>query len=190
MRPVSSDGVAEVGALIEVLDSKGIIKKDELSEHMERLHANGNMKRVPPPERRLFERIRVGIPLTLKFLHVPNDGVPIRTRTINVSFESILFELKVAIRKGGFCIQDNVQDLNLMPFLVLNEKMLELDVEISPREDPIHARGRVMWYDFGSRAATYVLQMIVYPEDMRPHDRARWKEFIATAAEHQRTLMG
>jgi hypothetical protein len=96
----------------------------------------------------------------------------------NVSFEGLSIELRVVLKNGSLLIKEGEEPIKLIPFLVLNEKMVELDMKIPPEGENIGAIGKVIWYDFGSRRASYYFCAGIFLEEMKVEDRIKWEEFI------------
>ena len=103
---------------------------------------------------------------------------PISAETRNVCLEGLSIELRVILKNGSLLIQEGEEPIKLIPFLVLNEKMLELDIKIPPEGERIRAIGRVKWHDFGSRGASYYFWVGAFLEEMGVEDRKKWEEFI------------
>ncbi len=102
----------------------------------------------------------------------------IKTETRDVSLEGLSIELKVILKNGSLLIQEGEESIKLIPFLVLNEKMVELDIKIPPKGENIGAIGRVIWYDFGSRGTSYYFCVGIFLEKMKVEDRKKWEEFV------------
>jgi hypothetical protein len=103
---------------------------------------------------------------------------PINTKTINVSLEGLSIELQAILKNGSLLIQEGEEPIKLIPFLVLNEKRVELDIKIPPKGEGIRTIGRVIWYDFRSRGASYYFCVGIFLEKMKVEDRIKWEEFI------------
>jgi len=129
-------------------------------------------------ERRIFKRLKIPIPLSIRLLGATKYPQPINAKTRNVSPEGLSIELQVILKNGSLLIQEGEEPIKVIPFLVLNEKMLELDIKIPPEGENIGAIGRVIWYDFGSRGASYYFCVGIFLEKMEVEDRRKWEEFI------------
>jgi hypothetical protein len=129
-------------------------------------------------ERRIFKRLKAPIPLSIRLLGTTKYPQPINTTTRNVSLEGLSVELNAILKNGSLLIQEVEKPVKLIPFLVLNEKMVELDMKILPDGENIEAIGRVIWYDFGSRGASYYFCVGIFLEEMEVEDRRKWEEFI------------
>ncbi|MEW6377801.1 MAG: PilZ domain-containing protein [Thermodesulfobacteriota bacterium] len=131
-------------------------------------------------KRRKFHRLLIPVPLTIRLLGIDKHPCPINVETRDVSREGLLIELEVRLTNGSLLIQEGEETIKLIPFLVLNEKLVELDIKIPPRGEKVRAIGRVRWYDFGSREKSYYFRTGIFMEEMEIEDRKRWEDFIKT----------
>jgi len=129
-------------------------------------------------ERRIFKRLKTPISISMRLLGTTKYPQPVNMKTRNVSFEGLSIELRVVLKNGSLLIKEGEEPVKLIPFLVLNEKMVELDMKIHPEGESIGAIGRVIWYDFGSRRASYYFCVGIFLEEMKVEDRIKWEEFI------------
>ena len=129
-------------------------------------------------KRRKFHRLLIPIPLTIRLLGIAKHLWPINVETKNVSRGGLLIELEVKLKNGNLLIQQGEEPIKLIPFLVLNEKLVELDIKIPPRGEGVRATGRVRWYDFGSREKSYYFRAGIFMKEMEIGDRKRWENFI------------
>jgi len=81
-------------------------------------------------DRRKFRRLETPISLVIKLLGTPKHPQPINAETTNISREGLLIELQAMLRNGSLLIQEREETIKLIPFLILNKKMVELDIEI------------------------------------------------------------
>jgi hypothetical protein len=129
-------------------------------------------------KRRKFHRLLIPVPLTIRLLGIAIHPCPIDAETRNVSREGLLIELEVRLKNGSLLIQQGKEPIKLIPFLVLNEKLVELDIKIPPGGESVRATGRVRWYDFGSREKSHYFRAGIFIEKMGIEDRKRWEDFI------------
>jgi hypothetical protein len=129
-------------------------------------------------ERRAFKRLKVPISLSLRLLGTSKYPQRIKTETRDVSLEGLSIELQVILKNGSLLIQEGKELIKLIPFLVLNEKAVELDLKMPPKGERIRAIGRVVWYDFGSRGSSYYFRAGIYLEEMEAEDRKKWQEYV------------
>ena len=126
----------------------------------------------------MFKRLKIPVPLSIRLLGTTKSPQPFNAKTRNVSLEGLSVELPVILKNGSLLIQEGEEPIKLIPFLVLNQKAVELDIEIPPEGERIRAIGRVIWYDFGSRRALYYFCAGIFLEKMGVKDRKKWEEFV------------
>jgi hypothetical protein len=129
-------------------------------------------------KRRKFHRLLIPVPLTIKLLGVGITSWPIHVESRDVSRDGLSIELEVELKDGHLLIQQGEEPIKLIPFIVLNEKLVELDIEIPPRSERVRAKGMIRWYDFGSKDKTYYFRAGIFMKEMEIEDRKRWGDFI------------
>ena len=118
-------------------------------------------------ERRKLERFEMSISLSVRLLGVFIRPLTVNVRSRDISLEGLSIEL-----------QEADESLNLIPHLVLDQKEVALDMKIPPKAERIRAIGRVMWYDSGSRGASYYFRAGLLLEEMEAEDRKKWEDFV------------
>ncbi len=129
-------------------------------------------------ECRTFKRLEAPIPLRIRLLGTTRCPRPINAETKNVSLEGLSIELHTILKNGSLLIQEGEEPIKLIPFLVLSEKVVALDIKVPPIGENIRAIGRVIWYDFGSKDSSYYFRAGIFLEKMEIEDRKKWKEYI------------
>jgi len=137
-------------------------------------------------KRRNFNRLTIPVPVTIRFLGVIKHSQPIIAETRNISFGGLSIELEISLRDGSLLIQQGEETIKLIPFLVLNEKLVGLDIKIPPKGETIKATGRIRWYDFGSREKSYYFRAGIFLEEIEIEDRKKWKNFIRNVSSNKR----
>jgi hypothetical protein len=134
--------------------------------------------------RRKSKRVEISLPLRIKLLGIVKQPPTIETVTRNISPVGISMELPVTLDNGVFFIQKGEQTVNLIRYLVQENKEVEVEIAIPPREEKIRARGRIIWYDFGSREeeASYYFGAGILLKEMKAEDRKRWEVFARNTA--------
>jgi len=127
---------------------------------------------------RKFRRLSTSIPLTIKLLGITKLPQAINAETRNVSRKGLSIELEVKLKNGSLLVQQGEVAIKLIPFLVLGEKLMELDIKIPPKGEGIRTTGRVKWYDFGSGEKSYYFRAGIYLEKIE--DRKKWEDFIGS----------
>lgn len=134
-------------------------------------------------DRRKFKRLEIPVSLVIKLLGTVKHPQAINAETRNISREGLLIEQQVMLRNGSLLIQGGEKTIKMIPFLVLNEKLVQLDIEIPPRGDKIRATGRVRWYDFGLSEKSYYFRAGIVLEEMEIGDRKKWEDFVRSIAQ-------
>ena len=129
-------------------------------------------------DRRKLKRLETPVQVTMKLLGTAEHPQPIKAETRNVSPEGLSIELEVILRNGSLLIPQGEEPIRLIPFLVLNRKIVELAIWIPPKDERIRALGRVVWYDFGSSGPCYYFKAGIVPEEMEIEDRKKWARFV------------
>jgi hypothetical protein len=129
-------------------------------------------------KRRKFHRLSIPVPLTIKLLGIGIPSWPIHVESRDVSRDGLSIELGVELKEGRLIVQQGEEPIKLIPFIVLNEKLVELEIEIPPRRERVRAKGMIRWYDFGSRDESYFFRAGIFMKEMEIEDRKRWEDFI------------
>jgi hypothetical protein len=140
-------------------------------------------------ERRRFKRLEFPLSLSIRLLGTTKYPQRFNAETRNVALEGLSIELSVILKNGSLLIQDRKEHIKVIPFLVLNEKMVELETELPPKGRRIRAIGKVVWYDFGSRRTSYYFRAGIFLEKIGVGDRKEWEEFVKNIEEKRGTLV-
>jgi hypothetical protein len=134
--------------------------------------------------RRRSKRWEIAVPLRIRLLGTGKHPPTIEIATKNISPLGISIELQVNLTNGVFFIQEGEKPVNLIPYLVLENKEVELEITLPPYEKKVRARGRVIWYDFGSREVLYYFRagILFFLKQMEPVERKAWEEFVRNTA--------
>ena len=127
--------------------------------------------------RRRTKRLDIAVPLHIKLLGMSKDPPTIETATRNISPVGLSTELQVALTNGVFFIPEGEKPINLVPYLALENKEVMLQITIPPHKEQVRARGKIIWYDFGTREASHYFEAGILLKEMEAYDRQRWVEF-------------
>jgi hypothetical protein len=128
------------------------------------------------------KRLEFAIPVHIKLLGMSKHLPSIEVVTRNISPVGILTELPVTLTNGIFLIHEEEKSINLIPYLALEEKEVELEITIPPHEETMRARGRVVWYDFCARETSDLCRVGILFKDIEVEARERWEAFVRNAA--------
>ncbi|MBW2039281.1 MAG: PilZ domain-containing protein [Deltaproteobacteria bacterium] len=134
-------------------------------------------------EHRTFKRLEIPLLLRMKLLGTAKHDQPVKSQTKNVSLDGLLIEVQVFLENDSLIIQKGDAPVKLGPFLVLNEKLVELDIWIPPKAQRIKAIGRVVWYDLCSRGTSYYFSAGISLEKMGAEDGKKWANFVSNIAQ-------
>jgi len=134
--------------------------------------------------RRKSKRVEIGIPIRIKLLGMGKQPPTVKTLTRNISPVGLSMDLPVTLTEGVFFIREGEQTVNLIRYLVQENKEVELEITMPPRQEKIRARGRIIWYDFGSREGevSYHFGAGILLKEMAAEDRKKWEVFARNTA--------
>lgn len=140
-------------------------------------------KKIGAVERRLFTRIYV--PLTVHFRIVDfwskeQSSMVIEGKTWNISYDGLCIETDAAVQEGmmTFLESSGEKRVKVLPFLVMEEQQLELQVDLPSGREKVIASGRVVWSELKSTDKIYHVKIGVFLEEMAPGEREKWNHFI------------
>ena len=140
-------------------------------------------KKVGAVERRLFTRLPVPLKVHFKIVDLwsrEQSSKVIEGQTWNVSYEGLCIDTEAAVQEGVMTFSEShgEKGVKVLPFLVMKEQQLELEIELPSSREKIVALGRVMWSDLKARDKTYHLKIGVFLEEVASREREKWNHFI------------
>jgi hypothetical protein len=134
--------------------------------------------------RRKTKRVEIALPLRIRLLGVSKLPPTIKTATRNISPLGISMELPVILTNGVFYIHKEEPSVNLIRYLIQKEKEVELEIKLPPNDEKFKARGRIIWYNFGSREgdASYYFEAGILLKEMATEVRKKWEVFARNSA--------
>jgi hypothetical protein len=134
--------------------------------------------------RRKAKRVEIALPLRIKLLGVSKQPPTIKTVTRNITPLGISMELPVTLMNGVFFIQKGESSVNLLRYLIRKDKEVELEITLPPQDEKCKARGRVIWYNFGSREgdASYYFGAGILLKEMAVEEKKKWEVFARNSA--------
>jgi hypothetical protein len=140
-------------------------------------------KKVSVVERRLFTRLRV--PLTVLFKIVDlwskeQSSRVIEGKTWNVSYDGLCVETDAVVQEGVMTFSESSGErrVKVLPFLVMKEQQVELEIDLPSPEGKIIGLGRVMWSELKATNEMYHLKIGVFLEELTAKEREKWNHFI------------
>ena len=73
--------------------------------------------------------------------------------------------------------------VRVLPFLVMEEQQLVLEIFLPSSRERMNALGRVIWSELETTEAAFHLKIGILLEEMVPQERDRWNMFIREVAD-------
>ncbi len=134
--------------------------------------------------RRTSKRVEIALPLRIKLLGASKQPPTIKTVTRNITPLGISMELPVTLINGVFFIQKGEPSVNLIRYLIQKDKEVELEITLPPPDEKFKARGRLIWYHFGSREGdtAYYFGAGILLKEMTVEEKKKWEVFARNSA--------
>lgn len=144
-------------------------------------------KKVGVVERRLFNRLYIPLKVRFKIVDLwsrEQSSMLIEGKTWNVSYDGLCIETDAALQEGvmTFSESNGERRVKVLPFLVMEEQQLELEIILPSSRGRIIALGRVIWSELKTTETAYHLKIGVLLEELVPQERDRWNMFIQEVA--------
>ena len=136
-------------------------------------------------DRRRYKRAEIPLPLRIKSLGTSKYGEGVKVRVKNVSLHGLLIETEVFLENDTLLLQKGAEPVNLDPFLVSGDNLLELNIKVPPHAKIINGTGRIAWYQISIRGTSYYFRAGISLEDMGVEDEKKWLNFIKNIAQVQ-----
>jgi hypothetical protein len=134
-------------------------------------------------ERRLFDRLY--IPLKVHFRIVDlwskeQSSMLIEGKTWNVSYDGLCIETDAELQEGVMTFSESSGEkrVKVLPFLVMEEQQLEMEINLPSDRGKVIALGRVVWSELKATDGAYHLKIGVFLEEMAPTEQDRWNHFV------------
>jgi len=136
-------------------------------------------------ERRKFKRLDIIVPVSVQLLREAGCPPAINTETENISPDGLSIVVKIRQEDGRFSREAEETLIKLIPYLVLDHRVVILGVKILPKGGEIKMRGRVTWCDRGLRGEFYSLRAGISIEEIEREHYVKWLEFVRTIVQLQ-----
>ncbi len=136
-----------------------------------------------PIERRLFTRLYVPLEVHFRIVDLwskEQSSLLIKGETCDVSYDGLCIETDTALQEGVITFSESGGEkrVKVLPFLVMEEQQLELEIILPSSRGRIIALGRVIWSELKATDTAYRLKVGVLLEKMVPQERDKWSQFI------------
>ncbi len=134
-------------------------------------------------ERRLFNRLHVPLKVHFRIVDIwskEQSSMLIEGKTWNVSYDGLCIETDAALQEGvmTFSESSDGKRVKVLPFLVMEEQRLEMEINLPSDRGKVIASGRVVWSELKATDRAYHLKIGVFLEEMAPTERNRWNHFL------------
>ncbi len=140
-------------------------------------------KKISVVERRLFTRLHVPLKVLFRIVDLwsrEQSSMVIEGETWNVSYDGLCIETDAVVQESVMTFSESSGEkrVKVLPFLVMKEQQLELEIDLPSPEGKIDALGRVIWSELEATDETYHLKIGVSLEEVTPKEREKWNHFI------------
>ena len=147
-------------------------------------------KKIQIPERRGGKRVHAAIPLTIQLVlnPVPPPPVSVETDTISSQGLSIIIPIKTQFERGRFFIPGGEDSIRMAQYLLLDNKQLNVGINILPQGRSIPALGTVKWYTRSFNKGLYVVRAGIFIDTMKAEHTNQWLEFLTALSQFWSSL--
>ncbi|UCD70531.1 MAG: hypothetical protein JSW70_05855 [Syntrophobacterales bacterium] len=140
-------------------------------------------KKIGAVERRLFTRLHVPLEVHFKIVDLwskEQSSMLIAGRTWDVSYDGLCIETDAEVQEGvmTFSESNGGKRVKVLPFLVMKERQLEVEIDLLSRKGKVIALGKVIWSELKATNKMYRVKIGVFLEEMAPGEREKWNHFI------------
>jgi len=129
-------------------------------------------------ERRKCERFDLAVPIYVK-LGVKTLSMPsVRMHTRNISRNGFSVGTAILLENGNLVITGNNRFDTIVPYLVLDDKLLGFQLELPPIRKRITGTGQVKWCRRGVDEDGYYMNAGILLKTMDAEGRRLWLEFV------------
>ena len=140
-------------------------------------------RKVSVVERRLFNRLYIPLKIHFKIVDLwskEQSSMLIEGRTWNVSYDGLCIETDTALQEGVMTFSESSGEkrVKVLPFLVMEEQRLEMEINLPSDRGKVIALGRVVWSELKATDRVYHLKIGVFLEEMAPTEQDKWNHFL------------
>jgi hypothetical protein len=147
-------------------------------------------EKISNRERRGGKRVHAAIPLTIQLVlnPIPPPPVSVETDTISPQGLSIIIPIQTQFKQGRFFIPGGEDSIRMAQHLLLDNKQLNVGINILPQGESIPALGTVKWYTRSFDKGLYVVRTGVLIHHMEAEYTDAWQEFISAVSQFWSSL--
>jgi hypothetical protein len=147
-------------------------------------------QKIPFSERRGGKRVHAAIPLTIQLVlnPIPPPPVSVETDTISPQGLSIIIPIQTQFKQGRFFIPGGEDSIRMAQYLLLDNKQLNVGINILPQGESIPALATVKWYRRSFDKGLYLVRAGVFIDRMKEEHSDAWLEFISAVSQFWSSL--
>lgn len=136
-------------------------------------------------ERRVFNHLKVPLSINFSFMSRGNNPKAIKTikgKAWDVSKVGLCLETEIDMKDGvlEFSETGTKEKVKVLPYLVLSDKKIKVELKLPPGERGIVITGKPIWHELNSEGSISKLRMGVLFHDMPGETRDKWVEYMET----------
>jgi hypothetical protein len=147
-------------------------------------------KKIPFSERREGKRVHAAIPLTIQLVlnPIPPPPVSVETDTISPQGLSIIIPIQTQFERGRFFIPGGEDSIRMAQYLLLDNKQLNVEINVLPQGGSIPALGTVKWYTRSFNKGLYLVRAGLFIDAMKTEHTNQWLEFLTAISQFWSSL--
>ena len=136
--------------------------------------------------RRIFSLLRAPLSINFSFIsrwNNPKASRIIKGKSWDVSSKGLCLETEIDMRDGvlEFSETEAAEKEKVLPYLVLSEKEIELELNLPPKGNKTLVMGKPIWYEFTSGESTSRLKICILFKGMPREVLNNWLRHIKHA---------
>jgi hypothetical protein len=138
-------------------------------------------KKIQLPERRIINRVHTAIPLTINLVGEAGAPPPVTVNTSNISPRGMSTAINIRIKEHGgrFSIHEETKgSAKMVKYLLSEDRILGLGINILPQGGSIHAMGTVKWYASSVSKRLYAVRVGIFLDEVDRTHKKEWFDFL------------
>jgi hypothetical protein len=138
-------------------------------------------------ERRKAKRLDAPIPLTIRIVGGTRSAPQVTAEAYSISLKGLAIAIKLQAPSALELVSAG-ERRDVIQYLFLSKKRLQLEIAILPKGKSIPAIGRVEWCNRTLRGGFYDVRAGILIEEMEYEHKEAWAEFLKTIYQIQKSL--
>jgi len=129
-------------------------------------------------ERRKWQRFDLAVPMYVKLGSKTLSMPSVRMHTRNISRDGFSVGTAIRLENGNLVVTGNNRFDTIVPYLVLDDKLLGFQLQLPPTSKRIVGTGQVKWCRRGVDENGYYMNAGILLKTMDVEGRRLWLEFV------------